>query len=713
MRTLFAFLALMACLRSAPPTQVDYYTQVKNKSVIYVKDYPFLAKGDGITNDRAAIQAALNACPVGGTVGLPTGQYLLSSCPAGQCLLIDHVCNLVGEGISFATGPGGSQLLLDPSVPSTTHAINVRGSGVMRGMRLSNFSIVPASGNPGQCGVGLDTSSVSVLGDRQVSYSTFDHLWIGAVGGYSMCWNGSLSLQGWGFNNTIEHNNFSGVAGGLSLNYQADSFDVNHNSLSSLGTDLYVNLVDGSGNDDFNHNTLTGSGRAVFVGGGIDTKYESNFHEPQGACVPGPNGALLDIEGSNPLQIRGMRVRDNILNMVAGCATYGVYAQVTSGLQLQNYIGLADTSQTAYNISDLSNISPQVILNVDGGSGPLPTEISSYSGSALVQDFSLATPTQVSPWSVYNHAEGGSTSALVVAGNQQIGAPFEVRQPMRSLTVYVPVGGAALNDVTGNGRYYGGDSRSMCLRVSANGAKDTYDWGWNVGVIGCAGVSYTHTGVVPYGAATKRQYIVTEYGISFLIAAPTGHAVGDVWYVYCQIKNFFNVGPAGQVTSGRNGLGFYVTDPSGSNVQTLLSDDAGNIVVGCVQGAVTPCLNVVVEAANGQQRARFPANVVGGNAENDGIVVLDHVGSSGSPPTFSGTCTGTNATDTAGTLSIAGAGTCTITFRLPYQTIMGCGFGAYTAGVNPVLTELSNTTFAFTTASVGLLTYNGCTNKLP
>jgi len=60
--------------------RIDWRTGLKNKPFIDVKEYPFNAKGDGITDDTAAIQAAVDALPTaGGTIVIPAGSYVISN----------------------------------------------------------------------------------------------------------------------------------------------------------------------------------------------------------------------------------------------------------------------------------------------------------------------------------------------------------------------------------------------------------------------------------------------------------------------------------------------------------------------------------------------------------------------------------------------------------------------------------------------------------
>ena len=83
---------------------------------INVKDYPYLARGDGVTDDTAAIQAAIDAAYLagGGEVVVPTGKYVLSA-----TIEIPQRVHLVGSGWGFVNpyisgdvAPNGTVLFL-------------------------------------------------------------------------------------------------------------------------------------------------------------------------------------------------------------------------------------------------------------------------------------------------------------------------------------------------------------------------------------------------------------------------------------------------------------------------------------------------------------------------------------------------------------------------------------------------------------------------
>lgn len=128
-------------------------------SAINVKDAPFGARGDGIADDRAAIQAAFNAVPVnGGEVYFPPGDYLVSGplAPKSQTIVVGcHTPRWQGGEnpasackIRMKSGFAGGDGLIRPT--GTTKGVTIRnlalvGAGVgtgLHGLRMPDMAAV-------------------------------------------------------------------------------------------------------------------------------------------------------------------------------------------------------------------------------------------------------------------------------------------------------------------------------------------------------------------------------------------------------------------------------------------------------------------------------------------------------------------------------------------------------------------------------------------
>ncbi len=100
--------------------------QTKLRETVSVKD--FGAVGDGVTDDTAAIQAAINKQNIsGGRVFFPAGTYKLNS----HVTVSGGIFNIYGEGrTSVITGPGRitSTTTADTSNPTTSHIGPMSGS---------------------------------------------------------------------------------------------------------------------------------------------------------------------------------------------------------------------------------------------------------------------------------------------------------------------------------------------------------------------------------------------------------------------------------------------------------------------------------------------------------------------------------------------------------------------------------------------------------
>jgi len=147
------------------------------------------AKGDGHTDDSAAIQSCANQAASSGPILFPPGRYLIKS--ASVVFTRAHVFpKLIGEGYGVWDTP---QIILDCSLHGPAFQFNDGISGMaVRGLTfLSNCSGPPSSGQNGidyLAHTSRDTGVVPSL----IENCFFQHLWNGVYAPYGS----SLTLNG-------------------------------------------------------------------------------------------------------------------------------------------------------------------------------------------------------------------------------------------------------------------------------------------------------------------------------------------------------------------------------------------------------------------------------------------------------------------------------------------------------------------------------------
>ncbi len=140
----------------------------------YVSIKDFGAKGDGITDDTAAIQAAINACKGKRALHAPSGRYVVT-----QPLVADYALVLIGEG---GNGFNGTTSSHNPSPHFGTTFISKVTSGYTLSVAPDKFTF------------GLTLRDFCIEADESVQGSTAGGLYLHNVG-----WTGvvdGINLEG-------------------------------------------------------------------------------------------------------------------------------------------------------------------------------------------------------------------------------------------------------------------------------------------------------------------------------------------------------------------------------------------------------------------------------------------------------------------------------------------------------------------------------------
>lgn len=135
--------------------------------VFNVKAAPFLAAGDGVTDDTAAVEAAIAACPEGGIIYFPPGTYRL---PAGVVVSGKRDVRGAGRRNTFLSGDLATPFVLQLGFPFEGDANQFKGT--VSNLRITRALITdPAVVPPvaGTMGISAEYLNYGVLQDVEIS----------------------------------------------------------------------------------------------------------------------------------------------------------------------------------------------------------------------------------------------------------------------------------------------------------------------------------------------------------------------------------------------------------------------------------------------------------------------------------------------------------------------------------------------------------------
>ncbi|MFA6003657.1 MAG: right-handed parallel beta-helix repeat-containing protein, partial [Elusimicrobiota bacterium] len=132
----------------------DYaFTTSASAGALNVKNAPYNAKGDGSTDDTAAIQAAINAVAAGGTVYVPDGIYMINSVVSSSrgLLLKSNMTLQLSAGAVLRAIPTSASNYAVVIVNGSSN-VNITGAGAIQGERAGHI------GTSGEWGMAVQLS---------------------------------------------------------------------------------------------------------------------------------------------------------------------------------------------------------------------------------------------------------------------------------------------------------------------------------------------------------------------------------------------------------------------------------------------------------------------------------------------------------------------------------------------------------------------------
>lgn len=270
------------------------------QDVLSVKD--FGAVGDGATDDRAAIQAAFDACMDGGAVYVPASlaAYMVSGTlnyPTNKAITV------FGVGLASHIKPtAGFSTTAD--VIKVTPTVGTRGGGIM-GLRIGDET-TPR----GRHGIHVDTSTnTSASWYLMTIRGTIIHP---TATGKSIKHTGHASGDGFFLNRIINN-----AVDSIELVHCGDAVEIAHNAVNSaINPGIELTAVSGAANPLVSHNNIAVKGTSIGVHSYVGPSIVDNTCE-QAVNSDAVNGAMIDITGTTA-SVWHPRVVGNKLQINAG-----------------------------------------------------------------------------------------------------------------------------------------------------------------------------------------------------------------------------------------------------------------------------------------------------------------------------------------------------------------------------------------------------------
>ena len=292
-------------------------------SAVNVKD--FGAVGDGVTDDTAAIQAAIDySDSLGGTrIIFPKGRYLVSS-----------TLNITNDFYIQGIGKD-SIVLVDSSLGASNDIVYIKGAGAgeLRNCYLKDMAFAPVSGTPGRHCIHLDLTDPSKLAADVV----FDHVFTEEFGGYAFYLTNPTKTDGF-FASSFEK---CKLKGGLYMQRAGDALRVSECNISGSKEGLRISGISGASQVILENNLITAAGGAIYIEDYVEQLKIVNNQIEQSSTYTGdlPSGstACIAILGSAAYSNDLTEISQNNINNF-GNVDYCITLDYTNGCKVSGNV---------------------------------------------------------------------------------------------------------------------------------------------------------------------------------------------------------------------------------------------------------------------------------------------------------------------------------------------------------------------------------------
>ncbi len=307
--------------------------QAKMREWVSVKD--FGAVGNGVADDRAAIQLAINAA-YGKTLYIPSGQYLLASAGAADAIL--QIANRIRIVADF-----GAALIYGAGIAATVDVIRVDPLTIAdEGVEIDGLWIHEQSGTPARDVIRIRLDATHGLKKLRIHRCLFR-----SKGGQAInCLNdGELNANGLFFAQLTQ----SEFYGGITLEGLGDSNEISDCAITGPGIGITVTMLSPSAPSatsaklGIRRNNITALGGAIVINRGRNVTIEDNNIEQIAALSGGYciMLGLIDYDVPGVSTIRGNKIEPN--DPVSECGGISLYR--CKGTQIHgNQIGTSAKS---------------------------------------------------------------------------------------------------------------------------------------------------------------------------------------------------------------------------------------------------------------------------------------------------------------------------------------------------------------------------------